>query len=510
MEAVIANINKAVEDFIIEANRLKEIVLEKERKYERIMRLRRHRALIHRITARRMTRGVCSTLYMELRGNPEKFFNCVQMKSENFDILVARVEDLIRRNDTYCRFSISPAERLMVTLRLFSYLSLRPVFLLSFFLLCLLGVDRWKPWLLHHCRAQSRGDPDPDSETTVGGTGHHRLLSLPELCHCLAETWFTSQQFLQELLLYKKQNPGKFCVMVCSCCAVLAVVGHYVPGIMISYIILLSVLLWPLVVYRELIQRMYTALEPVLMKLDYSMKGEDLPRSHKKRQTKKEPEEGQEASADTDSESEIELSGFSPELDVRITALALSITDSELSDEEASILESGGFSVSRATTPQLTDMSEDLDQQGAVSEDSPPVDPIESPLWLRPGDNEEKRLPPSEMPPLLPVEQLTLHPEELLPSLTSPLHFVNTHFNGKGQPPQQEGEIHPPIEDVGGGAIATPSLANVDPSAPVEPGGDGEDFELLEQGELDLMRKELEEAEKQLTSSKSHQQGPDS
>lgn len=40
------------------------------------------------------------------------------------------------------------------------------------------------------------------------------------------------------------------------------------------------------------------------------------------------------------------------------TALALAITDSELSDEEASILESGGFSVSRATTPQLTDVSE--------------------------------------------------------------------------------------------------------------------------------------------------------
>ncbi|KAM4026252.1 reticulophagy regulator 2 [Anomaloglossus baeobatrachus] len=393
---------------------------------------------------------------------------------------------------------------------LFSYLSLRPVFLLSFFLLCLLGVERWKLWLLRHCRVQPRGDPATDSETTVGGTGHHRLLSLPELCHCLAETWFTSQQFLQELLLYKKQNPGKFCAMVCSCCAVLAVVGHYVPGIMISYIILLSVLLWPLVVYRELIQRMYTALEPVLMKLDYSMKGEDLPRSHKKRQTKKEPEEGQEESADTDSESEIELSGFSPELDVRITALALSITDSELSDEEASILESGGFSVSRATTPQLTDLSEDVDQPGAVCEVPLAADPPESPLWLRPGDAEEKPLPPSEMPSLLPAEQLALSPEELLPSLTSPLHFVNTHFNGKGQPPHPEGEVHPPSEDVASGAVGTPLLASVELSAPVEPGGDGEDFELLEQGELDLMRKELEEAEKQLSSPKPQQQGPDS
>lgn len=50
--------------------------------------------------------------------------------------------------------------------------------------------------------------------------------------------------------------------------------------------------------------------------------------------------------------------GFVTQVDVKTTALAMAITDSELSDEEASILESGGFSVSRATTPQLTDVSE--------------------------------------------------------------------------------------------------------------------------------------------------------
>lgn len=49
---------------------------------------------------------------------------------------------------------------------------------------------------------------------------------------------------------------------------------------------------------------------------------------------------------------------LSGQVDVKTTALAMAITDSELSDEEASILESGGFSVSRATTPQLTDVSE--------------------------------------------------------------------------------------------------------------------------------------------------------
>lgn len=51
---------------------------------------------------------------------------------------------------------------------------------------------------------------------------------------------------------------------------------------------------------------------------------------------------------------------FFLQVDVKKTALALAITDSELSDEEASILESGGFSVSRATTPQLTDVSEGM------------------------------------------------------------------------------------------------------------------------------------------------------
>lgn len=55
---------------------------------------------------------------------------------------------------------------------------------------------------------------------------------------------------------------------------------------------------------------------------------------------------------------EMRCSVFVGQVDVKTTALAMAITDSELSDEEASILESGGFSVSRATTPQLTDVSE--------------------------------------------------------------------------------------------------------------------------------------------------------
>lgn len=74
------------------------------------------------------------------------------------------------------------------------------------------------------------------SEGAGSGARPH-LLSVPELCRYLAESWLTFQIHLQELLQYKKQNPAQFCARVCSGCAVLAVLGHYVPGIMISYIV---------------------------------------------------------------------------------------------------------------------------------------------------------------------------------------------------------------------------------------------------------------------------------
>ncbi|KAM5229364.1 reticulophagy regulator 2 isoform 2-T2 [Ctenodactylus gundi] len=301
---------------------------------------------------------------------------------------------------------------------------------------------------------------------------------------------------------------------------------------MISYIILLSILLWPLVVYHELIQRMYTRLEPLLMQLDYSMKAEADALHHKhdkrKRQGKNVPPGGDEPLAETESESEAELAGFSP-VDVKKTALALAITDSELSDEEASILESGGFSVSRATTPQLTDVSEDLDQQSLPSE---PEEALSREL----GDGEEAELAPPEdllgPPQTLSRQVLDSEEEEedmaakeTLLRLSSPLHFVNTHFNGAGSPqdgikgsPGEPVETQSP-EAVSGNLTAplsslSPPLSHAEsdpvpflsPSIPPpfpedlpqplrapeeEEALTTEDFELLDQGELEQLNAEL-------------------
>uniref|UniRef100_A0A3Q2PXY3 Reticulophagy regulator family member 2 n=1 Tax=Fundulus heteroclitus TaxID=8078 RepID=A0A3Q2PXY3_FUNHE len=331
------------------------------------------------------------------------------------------------------------------THRLLSSTSLRPLFLLSVSLLGLMLLERWKPKL-----------PIITGELARD----HHLLSVPELSHHLAESYLTCCLYLQETLQYKRRNHGRFCMMMCSGCFALALVGHYVPGIMISYIIALSVLLWPLVVYHELIQRMYTGLEPILMKLDYSMKGDTEHRKHDKRKVKKEVEEGDEPRAETESESEEEeeeLSCFAPTVDVKTTALAMAITDSELSDEEASILESGGFPVSRATTPQLADFTEEPDQQSfhadpdeAFHRDLPEFPSVEEfpslehgllHFPLRGASQGDGAQAQAEKEPLSPATLLIQH-------LASPLHFVNTHFNGHGQPPGGEG----------GAAAAAPAI----------------------------------------------------
>lgn len=341
-------------------------------------------------------------------------------------------------------YSICVALTLNTLFWLLSSTSLRPLFLLSVSLLGLILVERWKHKLPLTVLPPAPEASPADREATM--TGQPRLLSVPELSHHLAESYLTCSLYVQEMLQYKRQNHGKFCVMMCSGCLVLALVGHYIPGIMISYIIALSVLLWPLVVYHELIQRMYTGLEPIFMKLDYSMKGETQHHKHDKWKVKKEVEEGDEPRAETESESEEELSCFAPTVDVKTTALAMAITDSELSDEEVSILESGGFSVSRATTPQLTDLSEDLDQQSVHSDpeeaflrdlpEFPSVDEFPSvehsllhfPLQgATPSDGAQAE--PSQSGESLSTTSL------LFQHLASPLHFVNTHFNGHSRPP---------------------------------------------------------------------------
>ncbi|XP_069792185.1 reticulophagy regulator 2 [Narcine bancroftii] len=413
---------------------------------------------------------------------------------------------------------------------LFSSTSLRPLFLISSSLLGIVLMDHWNSGLLSHIMVQHPMDDDGSD----GNSTRPRLLRLPDLCHDLAESWVAFHVHLKDVLDYKRQNPGKFCLKMCFGCSALAVIGHYIPGIMISYIFILSLLLWPLVVYHELIQKMYTGLEPMLMKLDYSMKGDThLRQRDRKKKLMVKMENCSEPTAETESESEAELSCFNSKVDVRTTALAFAITDSELSDEEASILESGGFTVSRGTTPQLSDVSEDLEQQSMHSEpeeafarDLPEFPSVE--------DMSVDGSPSRVVSRLTSETDIGSQDSQLLEALTSPLHFVNTHFNGNeaarsqakpGQVPAQSSSLKSFSEEMVASAITTvvrntlssllsspltdqrtesseflPTELEQDLHFQTTPQGLGEgephqeytdDFELLDQGELDQMDTEL-------------------
>ncbi|XP_075767452.1 reticulophagy regulator 3 isoform X1 [Pelodiscus sinensis] len=228
--------------------------------------------------------------------------------------------------------------------------SLRLVFLVAFGLIIIICLDQWKNKIWPEIKV-ARSD---ELENESWGYVHPQLLSVPELCHHLAEGWVTGVTFLRNLFIFKKQNPGKFCLLVCGVFTFLAVLGRYIPGVLLSYLMLLFILLWPLAVYHKLGQRMYLKLEPALQRLDFSVRGYMMSKQRVKQLRQRALNQEH---ADTGSDSEEELAAFCPKLDDSVVAKELTISDSEHSDAEVSYTENGTFNLSRGQTP-LTEGSE--------------------------------------------------------------------------------------------------------------------------------------------------------
>ncbi|XP_078475473.1 reticulophagy regulator 2-like isoform X2 [Lampetra planeri] len=264
---------------------------------------------------------------------------------------------------------------------LLSTTPLRLYFLLAISLLALVWLQMWI-----HFKHPGFKDQWTDTSDTEGWAGAQpKLLSLPELCRSLAECWESLTAYCVDLALYRAQHPDRFCARVCVCCLGFAIVGHYVPGIMIAYII----------------------------------------------GVRKEKTDGNEPTAETDSDSEGELSNYCTKVDVKRTALALSITDSELSDEEASILESEGFTLSRGSTPPppADHSQEDFDLQN---------NPEDSPHCRAKGQQSGYGAHGGRGAPRTPVGRAASTAEVLaagrhgeMPSAPA-LRFDDTHFNEHG------------------------------------------------------------------------------
>ncbi|KAG8139782.1 putative Protein FAM134C-like protein [Naja naja] len=231
----------------------------------------------------------------------------------------------------------------------FALTSLHLIFLASFTLILIVCLNKWKNRIWPEIK-----------EGREGGWGfvHPRLLSVPELCHFLAKGWITGDSFMRSLLSFKKQNPGKFCLLACGVLTFLTVLGYYIPGVCLAYLIMLSFLLWPLAVYHNLSQYLYTKLQPALQRLDFSVRGYMMSK-HKERQSRHHIWGEHSAGAD-ESDSEEELAAFCPKLDDAVVVKQLTFSDSEHSDAEVSYTENGTFNLSRGQTP-LTEGSEDFD-----------------------------------------------------------------------------------------------------------------------------------------------------
>ncbi|KAM8839751.1 reticulophagy regulator 1 isoform 2-T2 [Synchiropus picturatus] len=157
---------------------------------------------------------------------------------------------------------------------------------------------------------------------------------------------------LKEASAFKQQNPGKFCLLICSLCSFFAVVGRYIPGIVLSYLLVLGVFLWPLVSSHEV----GLWVRPALLKLDFGIGALYL--------RVKENREKRLAQTRTDTEGiESDLSSMFPKLDSAVRR-EMSVSDTEVSD--VTWTDNGTFNLSEGHTPQ-TENSEDLDREEAFA-----------------------------------------------------------------------------------------------------------------------------------------------
>lgn len=378
----------------------------------------------------------------------------------------------------------------------FALTSLRLVFLLAFSLMIIVCIDQWKNKIWPEMTVPR---PDNALDNESWGFVHPRLLSVPELCHHIAEVWVSGAIFIRNLLLFKKQNPGKFCLLSCGILTFLTVLGRYVPGLLLSYLMLVTVMTWPLTLYHRLWDRAYVRLKPVLQRLDFSVRGYMMARQ-RERQSRRRALHPERA-VDDHSDSEEELAAFCPQLDDSTVARELAITDSEHSDAEASCTDNGTFNLSRGQTP-LTEGSEDLDGHSdgeeSFARDLPDfpsinVDPtglddeddtsigMPSPMFRPPLGSEELRAPPASRDEAA-LPQLLLSALPAGSNLTSNLAslvsqgMIQLALSGASQPDPPG----PPPRRATRGYLRSPS-SDLDTDA------EGDDFELLDQSELNQL-----------------------
>ncbi|XP_036612519.1 reticulophagy regulator 1 isoform X2 [Trichosurus vulpecula] len=309
----------------------------------------------------------------------------------------------------------------------------------------------------------------------------------PRLSQCITESWMNFSLFLQEMAAFKQQNPGKFCLLVCSVCTFFTILGSYIPGVILSYFVLLCAFLCPLFKCNEFGQRVYSKIKSFLLKLDFGI-GEYI---NQKRRERSEVDKEKNHKDD----SELDFSALCPKVSLTTVAKELSVSDTDVS--EVSWTDNGTFNLSEGCTPQ-TDTSDDLDrpslQEEAFSRDLSEFPSLENGM----GTNDEDELSLG-----LPI-QYKRKKEQLDSGHRQSKERPSA--SGLTLPLSSDQTIHLMGNLAGDVIVAAMSAAIKDQlqqgmqkasSQPApSPGEDtdteeGDDFELLDQSELDQIESEL-------------------
>lgn len=306
----------------------------------------------------------------------------------------------------------------------------------------------------------------------------------PRLSHCIAESWMNFSIFLQEMTLFKQQSPGKFCLLVCSVCTFFTILGSYIPGVILSYLLLLFAFLCPLFKCNDIGQKIYSKVKSILLKLDFGI-GDYI------NQKKRERSEADKEKSHKD-DSEIDFSALCPKISLTVAAKELSVSDTDVS--EVSWTDNGTFNLSEGYTPQ-TDTSDDLDRpsEEVFSRDLSDFPSLENGA----GTNDEDELSLG-----LPTELKTK--KQQLNSAHRPSKDRQSAA-GLSLPLKSDQALHL-MSNLAGDVITAAMTAAIKDQlegarqalaqAAPTPGDDtdteeGDDFELLDQAELDQIESEL-------------------
>ncbi|XP_026230656.1 reticulophagy regulator 1 isoform X2 [Anabas testudineus] len=284
--------------------------------------------------------------------------------------------------------------------------------------------------------------------------------------------------FLQETSAFKQQNPGKFCLLVCSLCTFFAVLGRYIPGIVISYILVLSFFLWPLISSHEV----GLWLKPVLQKLDFGV-GEFLQKikeNHEKRLIQAQAEkEGIES----------DLSSMFPKLDSTVCK-EMSVSDTEVSD--VTWTDNGTFNLSEGHTPQ-TENSDDLDREEAFTGGLPDFPSLDNGTTTN-GDDDDDLSLGLPLPPSQPQQQIKSKnipaPDKALTLVNQMAGDVITAVVTAAMQERIEAAVGFMALSEGAERSTLPESSRLLELAE-ESDSEVEDFELLDQSELEHLEGEL-------------------